>query len=163
MEKIFWPEQKNEAREIAKQERKLLVMQYDASSDCDGIMAITAERFQELKSEKFDTPYKGWITILEDYTEGTGRAWEVLEAVNQKFKSLDVDEQLIDILNDFPEAALKVEEITPEFIKYMEGSGHEILFRLPSEEYPTAYFVVTSKAYLKNENEAMFAAEAAMM
>lgn len=70
---------------------------------------------------------------------------------------------MLDILNEFPEAGLKVEEITPDFIRYMENSGHEILYRLPSDEYPTAYFVVTSKVYLKCENDAMFAAEAAMM
>lgn len=163
MARLFWPEQKEEVREIAKQERKLLAMQYDASTDCDGLMAITQEEFQKLKKEKFNNPYAGWITIIEDYTEATGRAWEVLEAVNKKFRSQEADEQVLDILNEFPEAGLKVEEITPDFIRYMENSGHEILYRLPSDEYPTAYFVVTSKVYLKCENDAMFAAEAAMM
>lgn len=69
MARLFWPEQKEEVREIAQQEHKLLAMQYDASTDCDGLMAITKEEFLELKKEKFNSPYAGWVTIIEDYTE----------------------------------------------------------------------------------------------
>lgn len=144
-------------------EKKILAMQYDAFTDCDGLMAVTPEEFQELKDTKFNNAYSGWIAVIADYTSGTGKAWEVLQAVNERFRNQEAYEQVVDVLNDLPEVELKLPDITPEFIAYMEKSGHELTYRLPDESYPLAYFVITSRAYLQDENERMFAAEAAMM
>lgn len=99
-----------------------------------------------------------WL-IKFDRPADTRRAKEILEKVKATFKKLDPEDQTIDILNDFPSLALRVEEITPEFIEFMENEPSiQVVYRL--DKLP--YFVITSKACLNKENEAMLAAETAM-
>lgn len=100
---------------------------------------------------------KDWLIKFE---RENVRAREILERVKETFRGLDPEEQTIDILNNFPSLALKPEEITKDFIKFMESEPSiQVTYRLGK----LPYFVITSKACLNRENEAMFAAEAAMM
>lgn len=161
--KRFWPEQIEEARTLAVQEKKLLTKEYDAILDADGLRVLTKGEFEELKGSKYSSIYAGWITVIEDYTEETGKAWEVLRAVNARFRKLDAEEQVIDILNDFPDVKLGLADITDDFISYMMASGHNLTYSLPMEARNIAYFVVTSRACLEDENIRMMMAEAAMM
>lgn len=159
----FWPEQIEEARTLAVQEKKLLTMEYDAFSDADGLRVLTKGEFEELKESRYSCIRAGWITVIEDHTAETGKAWEVLQAVNKRFRELDAEEQVIDILNDFPDAELGLADITDDFISYMRASGHDLTYSLPMEGRNIAYFVVTSRACLEDENTRMMMAEAAMM
>ena len=159
----FWPEQIVEARRLAVQEKKLLTREYDAFSDADGLRVLSKEELKELKDNRYSCIYAGWITVIEDYTEETGKAWEVLQAVNARFREMDVEEQAIDILNDFPDVELGLADITDAFISCMEESGHELTYSLPTEGRNITYFVVTSRACLEDENIRMMTAEMAMM
>lgn len=161
--KRFWPEQIEQARTLAIQEKKLLTREYDAFSDADGLRVLTKGEFEELKGNRYSCIYAGWITVIEDYTEETGKAWEVLQAVNARFRELDAEEQVIDILNDFPDVKLGLADITEDFISCMMASGHDLTYSLPMEGKNIAYFVVTSRACLEDENIRMMIAEAAMM
>ena len=116
-----------------------------------------------MKGNRYSCIYAGWITVIEDYTEETGKAWEVLQAVNARFRELDAEEQVIDILNDFPDVKLGLADITDDFISYMRASGHDLTYSLPMEARNPAYFVVTSRACLEDENIRMMMAEATMM
>ena len=162
-DKKFWPEQIKEARTLAIQEKKLLAREYDALSDADGLRVLTKGEFEELKGSRYSCIYAGWITVIEDYTDETGKAWEVLQAVNARFRELDAEEQVIDILNDFPDVELGLSDITDDFISYMRASGHDLTYSLPMEGRNIAYFVVTSRACLEDENTKMMMAEAAIM
>lgn len=159
----FWPEQIEEARTLAIQEKKLLTREYDALSDADGLRVLTKAELEELKGSRYSCIYAGWITAIEDYTEETGKAWEVLQAVNSRFRELDAEEQVIDILNDFPDVELGLADITDDFISYMRASGHDLTYSLPMGNRELAYFMVTSRDCLEDENTRMMIAEAAMM
>lgn len=161
--KRFWPEQIEDARTLAIQEKKLLTREYDALSDADGLRVLAKGEFEELKESHYSCIYAGWITVIEDYTEETGKAWEVLQAVNARFREMDAEEQAIDILNDFPDVELGLADITDAFISCMEESGHELTYSLPTEGRNITYFVVTSRACLEDENIRMMTAEMAMM
>ena len=154
----FWPEQEEQAKALAISERKLLTIEYEAGADADGLRVLTMEELTELQSGMYANPYDGWIAVLEDHTEKTGAAWRTLQAVNRRFRELDAEEQTIDVLNDLPEAGLKLEDITEEFISYMRESGHELTYSIPAgpagyrgNPFP-AYFVVTSRACLESES-----------
>ncbi len=159
----FWPEQKEEAKSLAVKERKLLTMEYDASLDADSLRVLTKEEYEELKGGYYASVYAGWITVIEDHTEKTGKAWEVLRAVNKRFRELDAEEQTIDVLNDFSDVELGLADITDDFISYMRASGHKLTYSLPMERGCTAYFIVTSRACLEDGNIRMMMAEAAMV
>ena len=162
-DKKFWPEQIKEARTLAIQEKKLLAREYDAFSDADGLRVLSKEELKELKDNRYSCIYAGWITVIEDYTEETGKAWEVLQAVNARFREMDAEEQAIDILNDFPDVELGLADITDDFISYMRASGHDLTYSVPMGNRELAYFVVTSRACLEDENIRMMMAEAAMV
>lgn len=70
---------------------------------------------------------------------------------------------MIDILNDFPDVELGLADITDDFISYMRASGHDLTYSLPMGNRELAYFVVTSRDCLEDENTRMMIAEAAMM
>ena len=159
----FWPEQIVEARRLAVQEKKLLTREYDAFSDADGLRVLSKEELKELKDNRYSCIYAGWITVIEDYTEETGKAWEVLQAVNAWFREMDAEEQAIDILNDFPDVELGLADITDDFISYMRASGHDLTYSVPMGNRELAYFVVTSRACLEDENIRMMMAEAEMV
>lgn len=161
--KRFWPEQIEEARTLAVQEKKFLTREYDAVLDADGLRVLSKEEFEDLKGTYYASAYSGWITVMEDYAEETGKAWEVLQVVNARFRELDAEEQVIDILNDFPDVELGLADITDDFISYMRASGHDLTYSLPMEARNPAYFVVTSRACLEDENIRMMMAEATMM
>ena len=161
--KKVWPEQIEQVRTLAIQEKKLLTREYDAISDADGLRVLTKGEFEELKGSRYSCIYAGWITVIEDHTAETGKAWEVLQAVNARVRELDAEEQVIDILNDFPDVKLGLADITDDFISCMRASGHDLTYSLPMEGRNIAYFVVTSRACLEDENTRMMMAEAAMM
>ena len=110
------------------------------------------------------TDTSGWCFQFESC-----RAWEVLQKINERFAVQDPEDQVVDILNDFPELKLSLGEINDVFIKTIEGAGHSCTYSIPCEQVSRgqrpgpSYFVVASQACLAAENEAMFAAEAAMM
>ena len=155
--KKFWPEQIEEARTLAIQEKKLLTREYDALSDADGLRVLTKGEFEELKGSQYSCIYAGWITVIEDYTEETGKAWEVLQKINERFAAQDPEDQVVDILNDFPELKLSLGEIDDVFIQAIEGAGHSCTYSIPCEQVcrwqrpVPSYFVVTSRACLEAE------------
>ena len=161
--KRFWPEQIEEARTLAVQEKKFLTREYDAVLDADGLRVLSKEEFEDLKGTYYAIAYSGGMTVMVDFTAETGKAWEVLQVVNARFRELDAEEQVIDILNDFPDVELGLADITDDFISYMRASGHDLTYSLPMEARNPAYFVVTSRACLEDENIRMMMAEATMM
>lgn len=66
----FWPEQIEEARMLAIQEKKLLTREYDAILDADGLRILTHAEYDDLRSNYYSNAICGWIIISEDYTEG---------------------------------------------------------------------------------------------
>lgn len=165
----FWPEEKEKAAALAREEKKLLCMEYQAIHDADSYIAVTPEEYAEAAGRYKENVYAGWIAIIADYSQGSFRAWEVLQKINERFAAQDPEEQVVDILNDFPELKLSLGEIDDVFIQAIEGAGYSCTYSIPCEQVSRgqrpgpSYFVVTSRACLEAANEAMFVAEAAMM
>ncbi len=165
----FWPEDKEKAIELARAEKKLLCLEYQAIHDADSYIAVTPEEYAEAASRYKENIYAGWIAIIADYSQGSFRAWEVLQKINERFASQDPEDQVVDVLNSFLELDLSIGEIDNGFIQTIEKAGHSCTYSIPNEQAARgkrpgpSYFVVTSRACLEAENKAMLAAKAEMM
>ena len=89
--KKYWTEDFEKVRQMAKAERKLLVLEYDACIDADSVSAMTPEEFAEAKADYDKRSIQGgWIHLSADYTSPIAELeFELKKMENKQVTSID--------------------------------------------------------------------------